>query len=210
MAQRARHTRSEMTPARESKPLDFRSAKEWRQWLVRNHTRSEGEWLFLHKKGSRPGGLRYSEALDEALCFGWIDGKLRAFDSHRYIQRFTPRRKGSIWSAVNKARVKRLTAAHRMTKAGLSAVAEAKKNGRWQAARSMRAQNTATPADLRTALAASPVARRNFEAMAPSYRRTYIYWITSAKRPETRAKRIQAVVRRTKENRKPGMDSPYR
>lgn len=199
-----------MATAGESRPLDFKSAGEWRRWLARNHARSAGEWLFLYKNGARRSGLRYQEALDEALCFGWIDGKLKAFDSDRYIQRFTPRRKGSVWSAVNKAKAKWLIADGRMVGPGLAAVSEAKKSGKWQAARSRKTQRPDTPLDLRAALAAVAEATRNYEAMASSHKRAYILWVNDAKKPETRQRRIAAVVRLARLNRKPDMDSPYK
>lgn len=84
-------------------PLDFRDARAWRRWLVRNGAKSTGEWVYMYKKDAEQAGLRYPEALDEALCFGWIDGQVRAVDENRYKQRWTPRRKGSNWSAANKA-----------------------------------------------------------------------------------------------------------
>ena len=115
-----------------TEPLDFRSAREWRKWLRRNHAKSQGEWVHMYKKGAR-AGLRYLEALDEALCFGWIDGQIHAVDEEKFRQRWTPRRKGSVWSQLNKTRVKRLIADGRMAGAGLAAVRAAKRSGRWQA-----------------------------------------------------------------------------
>jgi uncharacterized protein YdeI (YjbR/CyaY-like superfamily) len=189
-------------------PLDFRSAAEWRRWLERNHAQSRGEWVYMYKKSAR-SGLRYQDALDEALCFGWIDGQIKAVDEDRFRQRWTPRRRGSVWSQVNKDKVKRLTAEGRMTEPGLAAVKEARRAGTWQAAYTNRREDR-IPADLARALRAEPEAWRNFSSFARTYRSMYVGWVKDAKRPETRARRIEAVVRRARENRKPGMDSLYK
>jgi uncharacterized protein YdeI (YjbR/CyaY-like superfamily) len=185
--------------------LDFRTREQWRRWLARNHAKSQGEWVYMYKKGAKMG-LRYQDALDEALCFGWIDGQIKAVDKDRFRQRWTPRRPGSIWSQVNKARVRRLIAEGRMARAGLAAVRAAKQCGKWQAAYTSRTAPE-LPANLREALKAVPEAWHNFSRFAPSYRTMYIGWVADAKREETRQRRIAAVVRRTLENRKPGMGS---
>jgi len=190
------------------KPLDFRNAEAWRRWLGKNHARSKGEWIYMYKKGAERQGLRYQEALDEALCFGWIDGQTKAVDAIRFKQRWTPRRKGSVWSQVNKDKAKRLIAEGRMCAPGLAAIREAKKAGRWQAAYTNRRED-AVPAELAKALRAEPEAWRNFKSFARTYGNMYVGWVTDAKKPETRQRRIAAVVRRSRENRKPGMDSPY-
>lgn len=161
----------------------------------------------MYKKAAR-AGLRYQEALDEALCFGWIDGQIHAVDEEKFRQRWTPRRKGSVWSQVNKTRVKRLTAEGRMTRAGLAVVGEAKKTGKWQAAYTNRREES-VPADLDKALRADPEAWRNFAGLARTYRNMYVGWVQDAKRVETRQRRIAAVVRRAREGRKPGMSSLY-
>jgi len=164
--------------------------------------------VYMYKKNASRPGLQYEEALEEALCFGWIDGMIRAVDKDRFMQRWTLRRKGSIWSAANKVRVKRLVATGRMCESGLAAVREARRNGKWQAAYTNRRED-AVPADLERALLAEPAAWRNFRSFARTYRNMYAGWVADAKRPETRQRRIAAVVRRALENRRPGMDSPY-
>jgi len=191
----------------QSKPLDFKDAAEWRRWLRRNHAKSQGEWVYMYKKGAR-AGLRYLDALDEALCFGWIDGQIWAVDEDRFRQRWTPRRPGSVWSQLNKTRVKRLVADGRMAEPGLAAVRAAKRCGKWQSAYTSRTAPE-LPVDLRKALKAVPEAWQNFSRFAPSYRTMYIGWVADAKREETRQRRIAAVVRRAGENRKPGIASPY-
>jgi uncharacterized protein YdeI (YjbR/CyaY-like superfamily) len=195
------------TVADGANPLDFCNAAAWRKWLERNHAKSQGEWVYMYKKAAK-AGLRYQEALDEALCFGWIDGQIHAVDETKFRQRWTPRRKGSVWSQVNKLKVKRLNAEGRMTGAGLAAIAHAKKTGRWQAAYSNRREDT-VPADLTRALRAAPEAWRNFNGLAQTYRNMYAGWVAGAKRAETRQRRIAAVVRRALRNLKPGMGSLY-
>jgi uncharacterized protein YdeI (YjbR/CyaY-like superfamily) len=191
----------------EPEPLDFSSAAEWRKWLRGNHGKSQGEWVYMYKKAAR-SGLRYQEALDEALCFGWIDGQIHAVDAERFRQRWTPRRPGSVWSQVNKDKVKRLIAERRMTEAGLAAVRHARKTGKWQAAYTNRREEV-VPSDLVRALKDEPEAWRNFKGLAQSYRNMYAGWVQDAKQARTRQRRIAAVVRRARENRKPGMGSLY-
>jgi uncharacterized protein YdeI (YjbR/CyaY-like superfamily) len=194
--------------ATERAPLDFRSAAAWRRWLERNHGRSDGEWVYLYKRGARRVGLRYPEALDEALCFGWIDGQVRAVDADRFRQRWTPRRKNSTWSEVNKRKVRRLTRAGRMAAPGLAAVQAARRDGRWAGERA-EAARVKTPPALLAALKSDREALRNFRAFAPSYRRMYAGWVAAAKTEVTGRRRIEAVVRRSRENRKPGIGSLY-
>jgi uncharacterized protein YdeI (YjbR/CyaY-like superfamily) len=192
----------------ESEPLDFSSAAEWRRWLAKNHDKSRGEWVYMYKTGAGCSGLRYRDALDEALCFGWIDGQIKAVDNDKFRQRWTPRRKGSIWSLVNRAKVKRLTAEGRMAEAGLTAVRAAKRSGRWHTAYTSRTAPE-LPADLRKALQAVPEAWNNFDKFAPTYRNMYVGWVADAKQAETRQRRIAAVVRRAQAGRKPGIGSLY-
>jgi uncharacterized protein YdeI (YjbR/CyaY-like superfamily) len=190
-----------------NEPLDFRNTTEWRKWLRCNHAKSQGEWVYMYKKAARDG-LRYHDALDEALCFGWIDGQIHAVDEEKFRQRWTPRRPGSVWSQVNKTKVKRLIAEGRMTRAGLAAVKEARRTGKWQVAYTNRREDR-VPADLAKALRAEPEAWRNFKGLAQTYRSMYAGWVQGAKRAETRQRRIAAVVRRALRNLKPGMGSLY-
>jgi uncharacterized protein YdeI (YjbR/CyaY-like superfamily) len=190
-----------------TEPLALRDAGEWRNWLQRNHAKSQGEWVYMYKKGAKTG-LRYPEALDEALCFGWIDGQIHAVDEVKFRQRWTPRRPGSVWSQANKARVKRLITEGRMGRAGLASIEAAKKNGNWQKAYSNRREDRVLP-ELVKALRADPDAWRNFRGFARTYRNMYAGWVMEAKQEATRKRRIEAVVRRAREKRKPGMDSLY-
>jgi uncharacterized protein YdeI (YjbR/CyaY-like superfamily) len=201
------HKAGFLSGSEDVKPLDFRSAGEWRRWLERHRDKSQGEWVYMYKKDADRAGLRYQDALDEALCFGWIDGQIKAVDNDKFRQRWTPRRKGSIWSDGNKRRVRRLIADGRMTDAGLAAVRAAKKAGMWTADSPRSA--APLPADMAAALQSAAPAWENFTGFAPTYRLAYTWWVTSARQPATRQRRIAAVVRRSRENRKPGMESLY-
>jgi uncharacterized protein YdeI (YjbR/CyaY-like superfamily) len=178
---------------RNSEMRDFASAAEWRAWLADNHGVEKEAWLVIRKKHARGSGLTYIEALEEALCFGWIDGILKRIDDEKHLIRFSPRRKDSIWSERNKKRVRRLMREGRMTAAGLARVREAKANGQWDKA-AQREDITLVPTELTAALARNEQARRNFDKLAPSYRKRFIYWIAIAKREETRSKRVREAV----------------
>ncbi len=156
--------------------LHFASREEWREWLARNHESSDGAWLFIHKKGSTGRGLRYEEAVEESLCFGWIDSRVRAHDHDRYVQWYSPRKDGSVLSELNKGRVARLAKEGRMTEAGLGRVRVAKRKGTW-AALPRRSDDPRPPGDLLEALRKDQAAWRGWKALAPSYRRMYIYWV---------------------------------
>lgn len=170
----------------------FATAAAFRSWLERHHASATELFVGFYNKQSGRGGLTYAEALDEALCFGWIDGVRHKVDARSYTNRFTPRRHGSIWSHVNIAHVARLTAAGRMHAAGLAAAAARtpKRTGLYsferQAAR-------LSPAQTRT-FRATPAAWKFFRAQAPSYQRTAIHWVTSAKQPATRERRLAKLI----------------
>jgi len=164
----------------------------WRRWLGKEHARSPGIWLVFDKKSSRPDRLAYGDAVEEALCFGWIDSLVRRIDDARYVQLFTPRKPKSTWSRSNKVRVERLLAEGLMAAAGLASIALAKTNGSWESLDAVEA--FVMPDDLVTALAAAPRAPENFAAFAPSARKGYLHWISQAVRSETRAQRIAKVV----------------
>ncbi|WHP60074.1 YdeI/OmpD-associated family protein [Arthrobacter sp. KFRI-F3372] len=164
-------------------------AAAWRRWLEANHSTSPGVWLVLHKKGGNVTELDYAAALDEALCFGWIDGQARRRDEQTSLQRMTPRRPRSPWSARNVGHVARLDAAGRMTDAGWAAVNAAKANGRWDNAYGGQAV-AEVPADLAAAIAAVPAAQAMFDVLTGTNRFAMIYRVNSAVRPATRAKRI--------------------
>jgi uncharacterized protein YdeI (YjbR/CyaY-like superfamily) len=165
----------------------------WRAWLRDHHATSPGIWLVLDKKASRDAGrLTYDAAVEEALCFGWIDGLARTLDGARYRLLLTPRRPGSPWSRPNKTRVEALVAQGLMTAAGLARIDAAKADGSWTALDAV--EDLVIPPDLAAALAADPAARRHFDAFSDSAKKGILWWIVSAKRPETRARRVRETV----------------
>lgn len=164
-------------------------AAAWRDWLSEYHDELPGVWLVLHKKGGDVTELTYDQALDEALCFGWIDGQVGRRDAGSYRQRFTPRRPKGAWSARNVAHVARLTAAGLMQPAGLAAVAAAQADGRWQAAYAGPAESV-LPEDFAAAIAADAAARATYDRLTSANRYALIYRLQSVKRPETRARKI--------------------
>jgi uncharacterized protein YdeI (YjbR/CyaY-like superfamily) len=178
--------------------------RQWRTWLQKHHASEEELWLIFYKKHTGKVSLVYEDAVQEALCFGWIDGILKRIDDEKHTVRFSPRRKNSMWSPTNKKRIAKLIASGQMADAGLAKVKEAKRNGQWDNAEvQMPLPNV--PPELTKALARSKKAQQNFDNLAPSYRKQYIWWIGSAKREETRLKRINEAIRLLKENKKLGM-----
>jgi uncharacterized protein YdeI (YjbR/CyaY-like superfamily) len=191
-----------------SKRQFFRGREDWRAWLAENHATAQEIWLVIRKRHTSKAGLTYAAALEEALCFGWIDGILKRIDDEKHTIRFTPRRKNSIWSEQNKKRVAKLIQEGRMTEAGLARIEEAKANGQWEKA-AEREDLTMVPRELMAALAQNAQAQENFEKLAPSYRKQFLYWIGTAKREETRTKRIKTTIKLLAANRRLGMESPY-
>lgn len=174
--------------------LTVDDAGAWRMWLSQHHGAATGVWLVLAKKGTiEPTSLSYDEALDEALCFGWIDGQVRRRDETTYRQRFTPRRARSQWSQRNVGIVARLAAAGRMRPAGLAEVNRAKADGRWEAAYA-GARQIEMPADLVAALASKPQAQAMFDILTSQNRYAILFRLESAKRPDTRTRRIERFV----------------
>lgn len=176
---------------------------QWRSWLRKNGGTSTEIWLEIRKKRSDLPGIYYEQAVTTALCFGWIDGKMKSVDDEHYILRFSPRRKNSVWSKLNRERAEKLVAAGKMEKPGLETVEQARANGRWAAAYSSK-EKPGIPVDLRRALSRNPRAQANFLAMAGSYQNMYVHWVLEAKKSETRQRRIAEVVKRAARNRRPG------
>jgi uncharacterized protein YdeI (YjbR/CyaY-like superfamily) len=173
--------------------LPFASPAAWEKWLEKHHEESNGLWLKIAKKASGIATVTHAEALEVALCFGWIDGQRDKLDDKWFLQRFTPRRVRSNWSRINRDKVDALTAAGRMRPAGLREAERAKEDGRWDAA--YAGQRTITvPDDLQAALDANPAAREFFETLKGSNRYAVLYRVQDAKRSETRARRIEKFV----------------
>jgi uncharacterized protein YdeI (YjbR/CyaY-like superfamily) len=179
--------------AKPTNPLDFEDRDQWRSWLEENHTIKREAWLILYKKKYQDLGLALEEAVEEALCFGWIDGTLSPLNEQRYVLRFSPRTKNSIWSLSNIQRVEKLMSEGKMTDAGMQKVAEAKANGEWEAAL-RREQVDNIPEDLEEALREREGALSLYKVLPTSRKKLYIYWLQSAKRAETRQRRIQKIV----------------
>lgn len=173
--------------------LAFASREEWEAWLDAEHGTSEGVWIKFAKKGSGVASVAYAEAVDVALCYGWIDSQVASLDERFYLQRFTPRRARSKWSRLNRDKVAELTRQGRMKPAGLAQVELAKADGRWEAAYASPA-NVEVPADLQAALDASPKAAEFWAGLSKSNRYAIVYGLEDAKRPETRTRRLEKFV----------------
>ncbi|MDB5323819.1 MAG: hypothetical protein JWN40_5450 [Phycisphaerales bacterium] len=167
-----------------------KTRKAWRTWLSNNHAKSKGVWLIFHKKSANKDRLPYADAVEEALCFGWIDAMIRPIDAHTYMQWYCQRKPKSVWSKLNKTRVEKLLAAGQMTSAGQAKIDLAKSNGQWSHLDAV--ESLTLPLDFAKALRAAPGARNHFDSLSPSARKILLYRIHDAKRPETRAARIAA------------------
>ena len=183
--------------------LLFNDRNEWRSWLEKNHTIFSEVWLIHYKKSSGKKNLNHFDAVEEALCFGWIDSKLKKIDDERFILRYSPRKPKSVWSKINKETAEKMISLGKMTTAGFEKIEEAKKHGLWDTAYTNLVKER-LPTDLKKALLENKIAWDNFQQFANSYRNTYIGWVKSAKTEKTRKKRISEVVKRSLKNKKPG------
>jgi uncharacterized protein YdeI (YjbR/CyaY-like superfamily) len=183
--------------------LKFNSPRQWRAWLEEHHADRTEAWLLHYKKGVEKQGVSYREALDEALSYGWIDTKLKSIDESSFMLRWVPRKPGSLWSKQNRDRAEELIKQGRMTPAGVAAIEDARKSGKWDSAYTFLTR-WEIPDDLRKALAENPAALGRFEMFANSPRNQYIYWVNEAKTAATRQKRIAEAVRRAELGQKPG------
>jgi uncharacterized protein YdeI (YjbR/CyaY-like superfamily) len=185
--------------------LLFNDRNEWRSWLEKNHRNTKDVWLLHYKKQSKKQTLDHIDAVEEALCFGWIDSKLKKIDQERYILKYSPRKQKSVWSKINKENAEKMIASGKMTQAGLEKIEEAKKHGLWDTAYTNKIKER-IPLDLKKALLADNTAWDNFQHFANSYRNMYCGWVKSAKTNETRKRRIAQVVERSRNNKKPGVE----
>ena len=181
--------------------MTFGSTDAWEAWLAAHHADSPGLWLKIAKKGAAGRTVSYSDALDVALCHGWIDGQKGRHDDEYWLQRFTPRKQGSNWSKINTERAEALIASGRMRPAGLREVERAQADGRWEQAYESQSRVTVSE-DLARALAANERARAFFATLDSANRYAILYRIGTAKKPETRAKRIDTYVTMLSEHRK--------
>jgi uncharacterized protein YdeI (YjbR/CyaY-like superfamily) len=176
----------------DDKPMvELATRAEWRAWLAANHRTASGVWLVSWKRRTGKPTVAYEEAVEEALCYGWIDGVLGRIDDDRSMQYFAPRKPKGTWARSNKERVARLEAAGLMTDAGRAAVELARANGSWESLDVIDA--LVVPDDLAAALTARPGARELFDASSASVRRSALAWVYQAKRPETRAARVEQI-----------------
>ena len=188
-----------MPPKDRSIPLYHpKTRAEWREWLAINHNRSKAVRLVLIKKGADIPGIMYSDAVEEALCFGWIDSTPGKLDERRYTLYMSPRKPKSVWSKINKQRIQKLVEEGLMTAAGLAKIEAAKKDGSWN--QLVAIDELVMPADLIEQLSTNAEAKRNFEAFSTSSKKIILFWIASAKREETRQKRIGETVRLAAQN----------
>ncbi len=181
--------------------LEFENRASFRKWLEKNHRNSHGIWLVLGK-GDKLKTLKANEALEEALCFGWIDGQLQSLGAEKYLKRFTPRTKRSVWSERNRKLAQKLTAEGTMTAAGQAAIAQAKEVGSWDQPKPEPISEVQVRG-LTEALSGTGKALTNFLNMSPSVRKTYTGFYLSAKKEDTRKKRLAQIIERLRENKKP-------
>lgn len=186
-----------------AKTLYVADREAWRAWLEENHARETEVWLVYYKKHTNRPRIPYDDAVEEALCFGWIDSTVRRLDEERFLQRFTPRKDASNWSESNRRRLRKLIAEGRMTEAGLSKVAEGVLDA--PPAPKPPKRELEVPAFITDALAKKRKALENFNGLAPSYRREFVAWVTDAKREETRERRLKESVRLLSEGKRLGM-----
>ena len=177
---------------------------EWRRWLEKNSATEKEIWLIYYKKHTKKPTVAYADAVEEALCFGWIDSTVKRIDEERYMQWFLPRKTTSIWSLLNKQRAQKMIATGKMTEQGMQLINVAKKNGNWQKAYTTKGVQE-QPADLVMALSKNTIALRNFKNFSQGMQNRYILYINEAKKPETRKRRIKRVVENAFNNIKPGM-----
>ncbi|MCP4257639.1 MAG: hypothetical protein GY774_08965 [Planctomycetes bacterium] len=186
------------------KQLYVTSREQWRNWLIEHHVRENGVWLIFYKKETCKPTIGYEDAVEEALCFGWIDSIIKKIDDKRYVRKFTPRKEKSMWSALNRKRANKMIKEKRMTNFGLAKIETARKTGLWE--KDGRPQiSFDVPPELAKALATNKKAKANFDKLALSYRRQYIGWIAVAKRAETKKRRIEESIALLEKGKKLGM-----
>jgi uncharacterized protein YdeI (YjbR/CyaY-like superfamily) len=188
-----------------SKTLYVTSRYDWRAWLVKNHETEKEVWLIYYKKHTNQPRIPYEDAVEEALCFGWIDSIVQKIDDARYAQKFTPRRSGSKWSELNKRRVRKLLKEGKMTQAGLAKIGEGLLKTEEGSKSARKTKELVLPSYLSEALRANKKAWENFNNLAPSNRRQYVGWIAIAKKEETRKRRIREAIELLARNEKLGM-----
>ncbi len=181
--------------------INLKNRKEWREWLKLNHLQKDSVWLIFYKKGSPSFNLSWRESVDESLCFGWIDSTKKTIDNERFKQYFSKRKPKSNWSKVNKDKVKSLIEQGLMRDAGFKSIEIAKENGSWTILDSV--ENLEVPKELEQELKHNKVAKEYFENLSKSAKKILLYWIVSAKRDETKTKRIVEIIENANKQMKP-------
>lgn len=176
----------------DQKPISPANQKEWRAWLQENHDKEQSVWVIYYKVKSGKATMSWSDAVDEALCFGWIDSTRRSVDEERFMQFFCRRKPKSVWSKINKEKVERLTSEGLMTPAGQASIDKAKANGSWNILDEV--ETLTIPEDLQQAFKAERGSEEYFSGLSKSVKKVFLYRLMAAKRPETRAKRIEEIL----------------
>ena len=178
----------------------FKNAQEWREWLHKNHDKSTGVCLIFHKVGSELESMRWEEAVQVAICYGWIDSTVKKIDDERRKQVFSPRKDKSVWSKLNKTYIEKLLKENLVHESGLAKIEIAKQNGSWNSLDEV--EDLIVPNDLKAAFEQNEIAFANYQNFARSYRKSYLYWLNQAKRAETRNNRIIQIINLCQENKK--------
>ncbi len=187
------------------KQIHVSTREQWRAWLAGNHDKEpQGVWLVFRRKTTSDNWLKYEESVEEALCYGWIDSIIRKIDDRTYCRKFTPRKDESVWSSSNRKRVEKVIREGRMTPFGLAKVEAAKRSGKWETD-SRPVIGLEMPEDLSRALSLNEKAKDFFNTLAPTYRKQFIGWLVTAKRPETRAIRLKECLARLRRGEKLGL-----
>lgn len=176
----------------------FKNAQEWRDWLHKHHLKSKGIELVFYRVGSSFESMRWEDAVQVAICYGWIDSTVRRLDEDRRKQTFTPRKDKSVWSKLNKTYIEKLTKENLMHESGFKKIETAKQNGSWTSLDHV--EDHIIPEDLQVAFKANPKANENYLNFSPSYRKSYLYWLNQAKRAETRNNRIVEIIKLCEQN----------
>ncbi len=178
----------------------FKNAKEWREWLHENHNKSTGICLIFYKVGSESESMRWEEAVQVAICYGWIDSTVKKMDDERRKQVFSPRKDKSVWSKLNKNYIEKLLKENLIHQSGLAKIEIAKQNGSWTSLDAV--EDLIMPDDLKSAFEQNTIAFENYQNFSPSYRKSYLYWLNQAKRAATRNDRITQIINSCSQNKK--------
>lgn len=187
------------------KKLYVKTGKEWRKWLQKNHDKVKEVWLIFYKKDTGKPSIDYNNSVEEALCFGWIDSLVKKIDEEKYVRKFTPRNNNSVWSELNKQRVKKVIKEGRMTEFGLEKITAAKKTGAWNKKIKVPDISEAIPKEFVAALKKNKAAKESFDNLSPSHQKRYNMWINQAKKKETKEKRIKETIQLLSKNSKLGL-----